>query len=62
MGLETQKLSSLWKDQALVAVNVAVMHSFQVQIVSFVNLVVTFFGELLITFADKIYFISDLSS
>lgn len=30
MGLETQKLSSLWKDQALVAINVAVMHSFQV--------------------------------
>uniref|UniRef100_A0A8C2JNL0 Nitric oxide synthase, inducible n=1 Tax=Cyprinus carpio TaxID=7962 RepID=A0A8C2JNL0_CYPCA len=29
MGLETQKLSSLWKDQALVAINVAVMHSFQ---------------------------------
>nr|XP_055056042.1 nitric oxide synthase 2a, inducible [Misgurnus anguillicaudatus] len=29
MGLETRKLSSLWKDQALVAINVAVMHSFQ---------------------------------
>ncbi|KAJ8383900.1 hypothetical protein AAFF_G00213630 [Aldrovandia affinis] len=29
MGLQTQKLSSLWKDQALVAVNIAVMHSFQ---------------------------------
>ncbi|XP_065136041.1 nitric oxide synthase 2b, inducible [Paramisgurnus dabryanus] len=29
MGLETQKLSSLWKDQALVTINVAVMHSFQ---------------------------------
>lgn len=31
MGLETRKLSSLWKDQALVAVNVAVIHSFQVK-------------------------------
>ena len=30
MGLHTQRLSSLWKDQALVAINVAVMHSFQV--------------------------------
>ncbi|KAI5626091.1 nitric oxide synthase 2a, inducible isoform X1, partial [Silurus asotus] len=29
MGLDTHKLSSLWKDQALVAVNVAVIHSFQ---------------------------------
>ncbi|XP_072547840.1 nitric oxide synthase, inducible-like [Salminus brasiliensis] len=29
MGLETQKLSSLWKDEALVAINVAVIHSFQ---------------------------------
>ncbi|KAL2088551.1 hypothetical protein ACEWY4_015450 [Coilia grayii] len=29
MGLETQRLSSLWKDQALLAVNVAVLHSFQ---------------------------------
>ncbi|MBN3299782.1 NOS2 protein, partial [Amia calva] len=29
MGLETQKLSSLWKDQALVAINIAVIHSFQ---------------------------------
>ncbi len=31
MGLETRKLSSLWKDQALVAINVAVIHSYQVQ-------------------------------
>ncbi len=30
MGLETRKLSSLWKDQALVAINVAVIHSYQV--------------------------------
>ncbi|KAG9340584.1 hypothetical protein JZ751_021406 [Albula glossodonta] len=29
MGLEVHKLSSLWKDQALVAVNIAVIHSFQ---------------------------------
>ncbi|XP_062872313.1 nitric oxide synthase, inducible-like [Trichomycterus rosablanca] len=29
MGLETSRLSSLWKDQALVAINVAVIHSFQ---------------------------------
>ncbi|XP_063060626.1 nitric oxide synthase 2b, inducible [Engraulis encrasicolus] len=29
MGLETQRLSSLWKDQALLAVNIAVLHSFQ---------------------------------
>ncbi|XP_031428742.1 nitric oxide synthase, inducible-like [Clupea harengus] len=29
MGLETQTLSSLWKDQALVVVNVAILHSFQ---------------------------------
>ncbi|KAK2831742.1 hypothetical protein Q7C36_016828 [Tachysurus vachellii] len=29
MGLDTLKVSSLWKDEALVAVNVAVIHSFQ---------------------------------
>ncbi|KAL6471479.1 hypothetical protein MHYP_G00201290 [Metynnis hypsauchen] len=29
MGLETHRLSSLWKDEALVAINVAVIHSFQ---------------------------------
>ncbi|XP_048121138.1 nitric oxide synthase 2b, inducible [Alosa alosa] len=29
MGLETQTLSSLWKDEALLAVNVAVIYSFQ---------------------------------
>ncbi|KAK2911789.1 hypothetical protein Q8A67_003922 [Cirrhinus molitorella] len=29
MGLDTRKLSSLWKDQALVAINVAVIHSYQ---------------------------------
>uniref|UniRef100_A0AAY4D3Q9 Nitric oxide synthase n=1 Tax=Denticeps clupeoides TaxID=299321 RepID=A0AAY4D3Q9_9TELE len=31
MGLDTHKLSSLWKDQALVTINVAVIHSFQRQ-------------------------------
>ncbi|TSK49640.1 Nitric oxide synthase, inducible [Bagarius yarrelli] len=29
MGLDTHNLSSLWKDEALVAINVAVIHSFQ---------------------------------
>uniref|UniRef100_A0AAY5ET85 Nitric oxide synthase, inducible n=1 Tax=Electrophorus electricus TaxID=8005 RepID=A0AAY5ET85_ELEEL len=29
MGLETHRLSSLWKDEALVAINIAVIHSFQ---------------------------------
>ncbi|XP_062815325.1 nitric oxide synthase, inducible [Anolis carolinensis] len=29
MGLETNKLSSLWKDKAVIEVNVAVLHSFQ---------------------------------
>ncbi|KAG7321599.1 hypothetical protein KOW79_014457 [Hemibagrus wyckioides] len=29
MGLDTHNLSSLWKDQALVAINIAVIHSFQ---------------------------------
>ncbi|XP_076850942.1 nitric oxide synthase, inducible-like isoform X2 [Brachyhypopomus gauderio] len=29
MGLETHKMSSLWMDEALVAVNIAVIHSFQ---------------------------------
>lgn len=32
MGLDTRKTSSLWKDQALVEVNIAVLHSFQVNI------------------------------
>ncbi|NWU89997.1 NOS2 protein, partial [Upupa epops] len=31
MGLETNKLSSLWKDRAVVEINVAVLHSFQKQ-------------------------------
>lgn len=30
MDLDTRKTSSLWKDQALVEVNIAVLHSFQV--------------------------------
>lgn len=29
MGLETHKLASLWKDRAVVEINVAVLHSFQ---------------------------------
>uniref|UniRef100_A0A8D0C3I7 Nitric oxide synthase n=1 Tax=Salvator merianae TaxID=96440 RepID=A0A8D0C3I7_SALMN len=29
MGLETSKVSSLWKDKAVIEVNVAVLHSFQ---------------------------------
>uniref|UniRef100_A0A8C7TKW5 Nitric oxide synthase, inducible n=1 Tax=Oncorhynchus mykiss TaxID=8022 RepID=A0A8C7TKW5_ONCMY len=32
MGLETHKLSSLWKDQALVTINVAVIYSFQINV------------------------------
>ena len=35
MGLDTRKTSSLWKDQALVEVNIAVLHSFQVNIPTF---------------------------
>ena len=30
MGLNTSNLSSLWKDKALLEMNVAIMHSFQV--------------------------------
>lgn len=30
MALDTRKTSSLWKDQALVEINIAVLHSFQV--------------------------------
>ncbi|XP_062409058.1 nitric oxide synthase, inducible-like [Sardina pilchardus] len=37
MGLETKTLSSLWKDQALLAVNVAVMYSFQKSKVTIVD-------------------------
>lgn len=33
MGLETHKLTSLWKDQAVIEINVAVLHSFQVCLV-----------------------------
>uniref|UniRef100_A0A4W3IBC4 Nitric oxide synthase, inducible n=1 Tax=Callorhinchus milii TaxID=7868 RepID=A0A4W3IBC4_CALMI len=29
MGLDTRKLSNLWKDQAVVEINIAVLHSFQ---------------------------------
>lgn len=31
MGLDTHKLASLWKDQAVIEINVAVLHSFQVR-------------------------------
>ncbi|KAG2470836.1 NOS1 protein, partial [Polypterus senegalus] len=37
MGLETQKTSSLWKDQALVEINIAVLHSFQSSKVTIVD-------------------------
>ncbi|NXF09721.1 NOS2 protein, partial [Smithornis capensis] len=37
MGLETNKLSSLWKDQAVVEINVAVLHSFQKQNVTILD-------------------------
>ncbi|NWV28478.1 NOS2 protein, partial [Origma solitaria] len=37
MGLETNKLSSLWKDQAVVEINVAVLHSFQKQNVTIMD-------------------------
>ena len=30
MCLDTRKTSSLWKDQAMVEINIAVLHSFQV--------------------------------
>lgn len=34
MGLETHKLASLWKDRAVVEINVAVLHSFQACLLS----------------------------
>lgn len=34
MGLETHKLASLWKDRAVVEINVAVLHSFQARLLS----------------------------
>ncbi|XP_055513563.1 nitric oxide synthase 2b, inducible [Leucoraja erinacea] len=37
MGLETNKLSSLWKDKALVEINIAVIHSFQKQNVTIMD-------------------------
>ncbi|XP_033901015.3 nitric oxide synthase 1-like [Acipenser ruthenus] len=37
MGLDTRKTSSLWKDQALVEVNIAVLHSFQSSKVTIVD-------------------------
>uniref|UniRef100_A0A8C3XKM3 Nitric oxide synthase n=1 Tax=Chelydra serpentina TaxID=8475 RepID=A0A8C3XKM3_CHESE len=37
MGLETNKLSSLWKDRAVIEINVAVLHSFQKQNVTIMD-------------------------
>ncbi|MEE6468760.1 hypothetical protein FKM82_008371 [Ascaphus truei] len=37
MGLETTKLASLWKDQAVVEINVAVLYSFQKQNVTIMD-------------------------
>ncbi|XP_019502510.1 PREDICTED: nitric oxide synthase, inducible isoform X2 [Hipposideros armiger] len=37
MGLETHKLASLWKDQAVIEINVAVLHSFQKQNVTIMD-------------------------
>ncbi|NEW09261.1 nitric oxide synthase oxygenase [Paenibacillus sp. SYP-B3998] len=37
MGLDTQRSSSLWKDKALVELNVAVLHSYQTQGVAIVD-------------------------
>ncbi|XP_077571063.1 nitric oxide synthase 1 isoform X2 [Stigmatopora nigra] len=37
MSLDTRKTSSLWKDQALVEINIAVLHSFQVCKVTIVD-------------------------
>uniref|UniRef100_A0A8B9GE11 Nitric oxide synthase, inducible n=1 Tax=Amazona collaria TaxID=241587 RepID=A0A8B9GE11_9PSIT len=37
MGLETNKLSSLWKDRAVVEINVAVLYSFQVKNVTIMD-------------------------
>lgn len=34
MGLETHKVASLWKDRAVVEINVAVLHSFQARLLS----------------------------
>ncbi|XP_006170481.1 nitric oxide synthase, inducible isoform X2 [Tupaia chinensis] len=37
MGLETHKLASLWKDQAVIEINIAVLHSFQKQNVTIMD-------------------------
>uniref|UniRef100_A0A8C1REF6 nitric-oxide synthase (NADPH) n=1 Tax=Cyprinus carpio TaxID=7962 RepID=A0A8C1REF6_CYPCA len=37
MGLDTRKTSSLWKDQALVEINIAVLYSFQMSKVTIVD-------------------------
>lgn len=38
MGLDTRSVTTLWKDRALVEVNVAVLHSFQVLVKNFFTL------------------------
>lgn len=37
MGLETRNPTSLWKDKALVEINIAVLHSFQLKNVTIVD-------------------------
>ncbi|XP_055982486.1 nitric oxide synthase, inducible [Sorex fumeus] len=37
MGLETHKLTSLWKDRAVIEINIAVLHSFQKQNVTILD-------------------------
>ncbi|XP_006874299.1 PREDICTED: LOW QUALITY PROTEIN: nitric oxide synthase, inducible [Chrysochloris asiatica] len=37
MGLETHKLASLWKDRAVIEINIAVLHSFQKQNVTIMD-------------------------
>lgn len=37
MGLDTRNPSSLWKDKALVEINIAVLHSYQKQNVTIVD-------------------------
>lgn len=37
MGLDTRNPSSLWKDKALVEINIAVLHSFQKHTITIVD-------------------------
>lgn len=41
MGLDTRTSTSLWKDKAMIEANVAVLHSFQVHKVAFVQMSLT---------------------